>query len=202
MGAGEAGRLLSPGALRVALAGATATLLLVAASCGGEESKAADAPPYRPDLDAPRAGKPVLPDLSPAPPVDVQTQKTDKGTWVMRFSSVLVNVGKGDFFLHADRTDGRWRVVQPLPLSVSGYRPVTLPASMVWGGDGHNHWHIKRVATYRLFALGADGKVVPGDKGREPPRERSRRPSPHVPPVPRSADLRASRTYGDPSDPP
>jgi hypothetical protein len=37
---------------------------------------------------------------------------------------------------------------------------------MVWGGDGHDHWHIRRVATYRLFALDEDGQVVPGDKGR------------------------------------
>lgn len=166
MGARGAGRATRPAVVRTVLAAVVGAVLLAAASCGGDGGQAAEKPIHRPDLDAPRAGKPVLPDLSPAPPIDVQTKKNKDGTWIMRFSSVLVNVGKGDFVLHADRSGDEWQVVQALPLSVSGYRKLPIPAAMVWGGDGHNHWHIKRVATYRLFELDADGKVVGSDKGR------------------------------------
>ncbi len=40
------------------------------------------------------------------------------------------------------------------------------PATLVWGGDGHNHWHVQRVAINRLVSrLGKDGRPVPGAKG-------------------------------------
>ena len=35
---------------------------------------------------------------------------------------------------------------------------------MVWGGDGHNHWHIVRVASVWLVPLDAGGRPVDGSK--------------------------------------
>jgi hypothetical protein len=42
---------------------------------------------------------------------------------------------------------------------------VRTPAKLVWGGDGHDHWHVRRVAIHRLYALGADGRVKAGSNG-------------------------------------
>ena len=35
---------------------------------------------------------------------------------------------------------------------------------MVWGGDGHEHWHIERVASVWLVKLGGNGKPATGAK--------------------------------------
>ncbi len=37
---------------------------------------------------------------------------------------------------------------------------------MEWGGDGHDHWHVSRVASYRLEPLGEAGQAGLAD-GRE-----------------------------------
>jgi hypothetical protein len=81
--------------------------------------------------------------------------------WNLRFSSILANVGKGDFILRATRDRGGiWHVEQDIPYSKSGARTVPVPAQVVWGGDGHHHWHIRRIAAVRLVPFGANGKVV------------------------------------------
>ena len=33
------------------------------------------------------------------------------------------------------------------------------PATLVWGGHGHNHWHVRLGASYRLFRSGATTPV-------------------------------------------
>jgi hypothetical protein len=103
-------------------------------------------------------GKPVLPDLAPAPPQDVQL-RYKAGRWNLRFSSILVNIGRGAFVLRAVRPkDGPWHVEQDVQYSSSGAKATPAGAKVVWGGDGHNHWHIKRVAKTWLVPLGANGK--------------------------------------------
>jgi hypothetical protein len=152
-----------------------ATVLLAATAltaCGGDGDEQAAGPepaapaPSGPDRSGPPRGNPVLPDLAPAPPVDVHTQGSESDEWILRFSSVLVNVGKADLLLRARRTEGDWRVFQEIVHSRSGVDPVRRRASLVWGGDGHDHWHVRRVATYRLLRLDDQGEVVPGDEGR------------------------------------
>ena len=85
------------------------------------------------------------------------------GRWSLSFDSVLVNVGDGDFLLRAKRDDdGKWHVEQDIPYSTSGAKTVPLPAPLVWGGDGHNHWHVPRVATNQLVRLDGKGRPVRG----------------------------------------
>jgi hypothetical protein len=36
---------------------------------------------------------------------------------------------------------------------------------MVWGGDGHNHWHVRRVPIARLTPFGKDGTPPATDRG-------------------------------------
>ena len=130
-------------------------LLALAIGCGGGE----------PDLRDPNppVGSPVLPDLVPSPPQALHLRRQN-GRWSLAFDSILVNVGDGEFRLRAKRDDAdRWHVEQDVPYSTSGAEVVPSRATLVWGGDGHEHWHVKRVATNRLVRLDADGRPIAGE---------------------------------------
>jgi hypothetical protein len=129
------------------VAAALVVSCLLVSSCGGSER----------DEPGPPIGRAVLPDLVPAPPVLVHLRRT-KGRWSLAFDSVLVNVGHGEFLLRANRDEeDRWHVEQDIPHSESGAEVVQTDATLVWGGDGHDHWHVSRVASNRLVRLDADG---------------------------------------------
>lgn len=136
--------------------------LLVTASCGGDEANYA---PFE-DPEAP-VGDAVLPDLVPDPPDNLGTKQVN-GKWQVSFSTIIVNVGRGDLLLRATRDDvpGEWRAEQLIPHSVSGADVVPLDASLAWGGDGHDHWHIVRVASVWLTPIDADGEARASDKSR------------------------------------
>lgn len=131
-------------------------VLALAAGCGGDDRPEVKEP-------GPPVGQPVLPDLVPSPPRKVHL-RGQNGRWTLSFDSTLVNVGSGDFLLRAKRDgdSGKWRVEQDIPYSTSGAEPVLLRATLVWGGDGHEHWHVPRVATNRLERLDDEGRPVPG----------------------------------------
>jgi hypothetical protein len=123
-------------------------LALIVSACGGF-----------PTVDNP-VGEPLLPDLVPEPPVDLRVTVED-GTTTVRFSSTLVNVGEGDFVLRANRDlFNEWSVEQELWYSESGGELISTEADMAWGGDGHDHWHVRRVASYRLVPLDEDGTPI------------------------------------------
>lgn len=112
-------------------------------------------------------GTPLLPDLVPEPPDVLQMLRDEQGRWSIRFTSVLVNVGEGEFVLDGIRSGGEWAVEQAIVYSTSGTELVPLEAEMVWGGDGHEHWHVSRVASYRLEPLEDPSQTSPGANGRE-----------------------------------
>jgi hypothetical protein len=130
-----------------------ATLCLLATACGGD---------VMPDP-GPPVGKKLLPDLVPAPPGNLET-KLVNGRWHVAFSTRIVNAGSGDFLLLAVRDGVAWRVDQGIPYSESGAEVVPVEAPLIWGGDGHDHWHIQRVASVRLGSKTA--KILPEDGGR------------------------------------
>jgi hypothetical protein len=109
----------------------------------------------------PPVGHPVLPDLMPKPQLNVTTGKVDE-KWHIFFSTIIVNVGRSDFVLRATRDGDTWTVEQGIPFSGGGAKIVPTDATLVWGGDGHNHWHVKRVATVRLVPLDANGRPTDG----------------------------------------
>jgi hypothetical protein len=111
----------------------------------------------------PPVGEPMLPDIVPAPPQDAQISHED-GRWLVRFSTILVNIGDGDFVLRAMRGIRDWTVHQDIQYTESGAEVDRTPARLVWGGDGHDHWHVERVAVGRLAPYRADGRPPVTDK--------------------------------------
>lgn len=108
----------------------------------------------------------MLPDLVPEPPVDLRVRYENDGRVTVRFSSTLANIGEGDLTLRATRTNSdthEWQVDQEVTYSDAGADLIPTDAEMHWGGDGHEHWHVKRVAVYTLYRLGDDGNVVEDD---------------------------------------
>jgi Lysyl oxidase len=156
MGGHETGA--TEGILGWSVAGAAVAVcaLILAVGCGGGGNSDLDEP-------GPPVGRPVLPDLVPSPPRRVHLRRMN-GRWSLSFDSILVNVGDGEFLLRAKRDgNGKWQVEQDIPYSTSGAKPVPLRPSLVWGGDGHEHWHVPRVATNELVRLDKKGRPVRGE---------------------------------------
>ncbi|HZD22567.1 MAG TPA: lysyl oxidase family protein [Acidimicrobiia bacterium] len=146
-----------------AVIGVLAVVLAACASGGAavpDSTVTTTEPPPPPEI-TPPVGEPMLPDLMPEPPVDLLLT-FDEGRTIARFSSTLVNVGEGDFVLRGERLYGEWTVSQELWYSESGAELIKTDAKVAWGGDGHDHWHIKRVANYWLVPLDEDGNPVEG----------------------------------------
>lgn len=113
-------------------------LAATAAACGGDPSGGEG--PCLPPVPDP-VGEQVLPDLAPAPPTEFNT-RNEEGKAVLRFRSILANVGEGEFHLRASRESGEWTVQQLITYSEAGGELREVPAEPVWGGDGHHDWHI------------------------------------------------------------
>jgi hypothetical protein len=103
-----------------------------------------------------RAASDRLPDLGMAHPQNLQVQNTADGRKLLRFDSIVVNVGAGPFELHGSRAAGsssdmttRQRIFD----DAGGYREVSTPAAMYHGGDGHNHWHVRDLEDFELVRL-------------------------------------------------
>jgi hypothetical protein len=129
-----------------------AAIGLVVAACGSSDSGGVE----------PSATVALLPDLVPAAPVDIHTINED-GVDLLRFTSTLVNVGTGDFLLRGTRSGPEsddWAVQQEIPRSSGPADVVPTDAVMAWGGDGHDHWHVARVADYRLVKTDDEGNEV------------------------------------------
>jgi hypothetical protein len=149
---------MTKGSDRLAMCIVAVTALTVGA-CGGNSSSLVPT--------GPPVGSPVLPDLVPEPPDVLQMLRDHDGAWSIRFTSVLVNVGQGDFALEGTRDGEGWAVEQAITYSESGAEMVPIEATMDWGGDGHEHWHVSRVASYRLEPLVDPDRTAPGPDGRE-----------------------------------
>jgi hypothetical protein len=139
----------------------TIAVAVLRAACGGDDTASSLVPA------GPPVGKAVLPDLVPEPPDVLQMLRDNEGGWSIRFSSVLVNVGAGDFALEGTRVGEDWAVEQAITYSEGGAELVPVDASMAWGGDGHEHWHVSRVASYRLEPLVDAASTAPATGGRE-----------------------------------
>ena len=112
------------------------------------------------------AGTLLYPDLRMAQIPDATINNT--GTQLqLRFSATIVNVGSGPMELFATRPDAAsgFDVSQRVydGAGDSALQPVG-GADLVWGGDGHSHWHIRDLENYELDRLDNGSKVGTGEK--------------------------------------
>jgi len=107
----------------------------------------------REDVPAPRA--PRMPDLVTLPLFEFLVSTDDQGNEALRFSTTIANVGDGPLLIRARRAFGwndQWNVVQWFEEPDGEESGRLTGANMVFGGHGHQHWHIKFGASYRLLS--------------------------------------------------
>jgi hypothetical protein len=100
------------------------------------------------------------PDLGMARLSDVSLSRSG-GRARLHFSATVVNVGQAPFTLHAERADTSsvFSVAQRLTADGGGTTDAPTTAELVFGGDGHNHWHVKDLQRYELKRLDNGVKV-------------------------------------------
>ena len=109
----------------------------------------------------------VLPDLGMARITDVSIDRSSNGKRLLRYTSIVVNVGAGRFEAHGTRTgteQTEMSVSQRVFNDAGGYRDVATPARMFFAGDGHTHWHTRDLETAELVRLDNGSKVGTGAK--------------------------------------
>jgi hypothetical protein len=93
-----------------------------------------------------------LPDLGMARLRDLSIDTTTiPGRRLLRFTTVIVNIGAGPFETIGRRSSTgttQVSVTQRIPNSAGSYREISTPAVMFWAGDGHDHWHVRDVEAY------------------------------------------------------
>lgn len=103
---------------------------------------------------------PEYPDLMMVP-LDVQgIAIAEDGTWRLRFGATIVNGGDGPLVIGASRRSrlGGWDVRQQLIEPDGSYSEIAIPANLIFGGDGHDHWHVSEIETHWVETL--DGQEV------------------------------------------
>ena len=101
--------------------------------------------------------EPVLPDLALSPLDDFTAGVADDGDLSVRFTASIGNVGAGPFIVYAVRADDRgdWRVSQRFREQNGPTSELEIPGTMVFGGHGHEHWHVELGASYWLTRPGS-----------------------------------------------
>lgn len=110
--------------------------------------------------------EPELPDLGMAPLADLHVTSTPDGRQLLRFSATIVNVGAGPLQLLASRSSdtSEFRITQRVAAADGAHSDVPVDGELVFGGDGHSHWHVKDLETYELQRLDAGARVGTGSK--------------------------------------
>jgi hypothetical protein len=109
----------------------------------------------------------LLPDLGMAPLQDIYIQTLADGRRLLRFSSIIVNVGAGPFEVRGQRPNSGAALMsttQRIYNNAGGYRDVPASAVMYYSGDGHDHWHVQDLQRFELERLDNGAKVGSGAK--------------------------------------
>ena len=95
-----------------------------------------------------------LPDLKVASTLDFRIALSPSGRRYLRFSGMMLNVGKGPIDLRGSRasTSKPWTVDQVIYQSGGHTRRIHTTAQMSYAGDGHDHWHVLRMLTYHMYS--------------------------------------------------
>lgn len=115
----------------------------------------------------PAAASPrTLPDLAMAPLTDLRVHNTPDGRALLRFSATIVNIGAGKFELASTRRDlsSGFDMAQRIYNADGSHAERPAKADLVFGGDGHNHWHVRDLETYEVIRLDGGGEDRSGVK--------------------------------------
>ena len=117
----------------------------------------------RPDESAPLAAPvhPRYPDLTMGALEEITVGIRPDGTLSVRFPATIVNIGDAEFLVRAARDSPLvedWRVVQRIPDADDLFSNRDTGANLVWGGDGHDHWHVREVEAHRIETM--DGEIL------------------------------------------
>ena len=111
-------------------------------------------------------GSDRVPDLGMARLADVRIERIGR-TRRLRYSTTIVNVGAGKFEVRGQRAstaEPTMSVVQRVFDDGGGWSEVATTAVMIFGGDGHNHWHVRDLQQSELFRLADDAYLTQSDK--------------------------------------
>lgn len=100
------------------------------------------------------AASDLLPDLRADRITDVRIQRTSSGRKVLRFTTVILNFGAGPLEVRGRRTSTSrpFTVDQVVYRNDGTTRRIPTAAQLVYAGDGHDHHHVKRMASYHLWS--------------------------------------------------
>ena len=107
-----------------------------------------------------------LPNLRMLPLDDWRIQNVN-GRRLLRFTTIMGNVGPGHFEVRGRRPDTdtrRMKIRQVIFDSSGGSRRVSTGAIGTYAGDGHDHWHVQRIMTYELYKVDNPSTVRGGAK--------------------------------------
>jgi hypothetical protein len=110
---------------------------------------------------------PALPDLAMSPLTEVSASKAAEGEErYLEFTAAVSNVGNGPLIVHAVRADerGAWRVSQRFDEPDGSLSESVTEGEVVWGGHGHDHWHVHLGASYWLTRPGSTERLRRYDK--------------------------------------
>jgi hypothetical protein len=100
-----------------------------------------------------------LPDLAVLAPRDFRIVVRDSGRRLLRFTTIIVNIGNGPFQLSGYDDDGFAARKDTLSVNQQILEPDGTfsrhhtSATMFWSGDGHNHWHVTDLQVSKLQNL-------------------------------------------------
>lgn len=107
--------------------------------------------------------EPLYPDMGMAPLSSILVGEDPDHRVFLRFSATLVNVGGGPLLVTAHRSlpfGDDWRVLQRIEDASGGYSERDMGARLIFGGDGHDHWHVVGAEAHQVETL--DGEIVGG----------------------------------------
>jgi hypothetical protein len=108
-----------------------------------------------------------LPDLAMDKLTSIQIETTNEGQRLLRFDTGIVNIGAGAFEVNGSRPDTSTptlSVTQRIFDDAGAYRERPTTAEMYYAGDGHTHWHLRDLESYKLIRLDNGVKVGTGAK--------------------------------------
>lgn len=101
-----------------------------------------------------------------SPLEDISAVQIDGSGDYVQFTAAVANVGVGSFMVHTVRANGRgrWRVSQRFDEPDGSTSESLTKGDVVWGGHGHDHWHVHLGASYWLTRPDSDEVLRSYDK--------------------------------------